>query len=371
MGPRARRNPKINRRAPRHIIELVMPLLVVVISAPLESGSLHAQPARPAVQEVLQAIDDGRFGDAESSLRQHLQAGGQGPVVHYLLGEVLLQQYRPAEAEEYLRRAVDGRADRPRWLHRLAVCLAQQGQCRAALPWLDRAISLESTPERLFDRAQCQLAGGYFRRAEADLLTVVEATPDHARGWFELGLLARDRGDSTLAHQRFQRSLALDPENIEARYQVALSSLATGQTDQGIDILRRLLQDIPGHTGAAYNLGRALQAQGQTQESRDVLTTFRLLSQRQDLLDNHLQFLQLHPTDIDGRLDSSRLLLAMGRVDDAIEHLEIARRLAPQRRQIHQLLSEAYGLSGRADEARRAKRDAERSAPSAAVEEKQ
>lgn len=312
------------------------------------------------MQRVLSAIDAGRFSDAEAMLRQHLENGGQGPAVHFLLGEVLMRQYRPAEAEAPLRRAIEGRADRPRWLHRLAVCLAQQGQCQAALPWLDRAIVLESTPERRFDRGLCHLAGGHFEAAEVDFSAVTDAAPDHARGWFELGLLARDRGDDSLAYQRFQRALDLDPDNIEARYHAALAALATGRPEEGIDGLRRLRQQVPGHTGATYNLGRALQAGGQVAESREVLTEFRQLSQRDDLLDNHLQFVQLHPTDVDSRLDSSRLLLAMGRIGEAITHLEIARQLAPQRPETHQLLAQAYGSSGRAAEALGARREAER-----------
>ncbi len=360
--PKALSSPNIDRRYPRWMAGLGMTLLTAVgpVWAPVDSGPLHAQPKRPAVQEVLVAIDAGRFDDAESLLRRHLADGGKGPAVHFLLGEVLMQQYRPAEAEEPLRRAVAGRADRPRWHHRLAVCLAQQGQCRAALPWLDRAIALESTPERLFDRAQCQLAGGHFQDAEADLLAVVDTAPDHHRGWFELGLLAKDRGDDALAQQRFHRALSLDPENIEAGYQTALSSLAMGQPEAAIDGLRRVLQKIPGHTGAVYNLGRALQSNGQTQDSREVLAEFRRLSQRQDLLDNHLQFLQLHATDIDARLNSGKLLLSMGRVDEAIGHLEIARQLAPEHLPTHRLLVEAYGLTGRSTEAYQAQRDVER-----------
>lgn len=324
------------------------------------AAEAQSKAAGQPLAQVLTAIEAGQLQDAETLLRRHLDSGRQAPAVHFLLGEVLLQQHRAHAAEASLRRAVEGRGDRPLWLHRLAVSLAQQGQCQAALPFLERAIHLQTTPQRLYDRALCRLAGGHFEAAADDFRAVVSSQPTHARAWFELGQLTRNQGhDQQAAAYYLHKALEADGNFLAARYQLALVDLTLHRQDAAIAGLRQVLQRLPGHGGATYNLGRALMAtedDAARQEGREMLLTFRQLSRQEDLLDNHLQALQMNPSDVDTRLDTGRLLLGLGRLKEAIEQLEAARQLSPQHAAVQGLLADAYGLMGRHDEATAARR---------------
>lgn len=331
-----------------------------LVFATLSTAQPPTAAGRPVSgQELLAWIEAERFAEAETVLRQRLARGGGAPPVHFLLGKVLLAQFRFVEAEAELERAVSLRADRDLWYHALATARVEQGRFHAAAAALDQALSLVPRPETHYDRAICALAMGEFDLARAELERALALAPDHPRAHFQLGVLASDLGDDAQARTRLTRALELAPDHLEARYRLGLVHRKLGEPEKAIDLLRPVIEAIPGHAGALYNLALALRAVGQGTEARQRLTEFRRVSRRDDLIDNQLQYLQLHPTAVTPRVDVAKLLLEAGRNEEAREQLEAARRLQPEKAEVHHWLAEAYQRLGQpvaAEQARRAAR---------------
>jgi tetratricopeptide (TPR) repeat protein len=341
-------------------------LLLVLTLAPALSAQepTAAEPGKTAgrvsgaeaANRVVQMIEAGRLDDAERILRHNLEAGRRGPAVRYLLGVTLLRRFHFAEAEEQLRAAVAARPDRHRWLHDLAVSLLEQGRCAAALEVLDRAIALEPLPRYHYNKAMCALNVGDFELAERELGAVLAQLPQNPGALFHLGVLAADRGDAAGARGLFRAAVALQPDHLEAWFRLGLAELAAGDPGAAVAAFRKVLQEVPEHAGATYNLGRALITAGEVEKGREKLLDFRELSRRQERIENHLQYVHLDPTDADARLAAGRLLLAAGRDQEAQEQLEAARRLEPERAEVHLLLAGLYERQGKGQEALLARR---------------
>jgi len=341
-------------------------LALILAFAPAFAPALAAQEAEPgepsrvrgveAANRVVEMIEAGRLDDAERILRHNLEAGRRGPAVRYLLGVTLLRRFHFADAEEQLRAAVAARPDRHRWLHDLATSLLEQGRCAAALEVLDRAIALEPLPRYHYNKAMCALNVGDFELAERELGAVLAQLPQNPGALFHLGVLAADRGDAAGARGLFRAAVALQPDHLEAWFRLGLAELAAGDPGAAVAAFLAVLEEVPEHAGATYNLGRALIAAGEVEKGREKLLEFRELSRRQERIENHLQYVHLDPTDADARVAAGRLLFDAGRDREAREQLEAARRLEPERAEVHLLLADLYERQGKGQEALLARR---------------
>ena len=324
---------------------------LVAIVAMLSAVSSPA--AQAAGESALDLVEARRWVEAEQVLRDMEEAGRAGPSVEFLLGYVLVQQVRFSEALAHLEKAVEGRPDRPRWLHLQAVCLLELGRCGESIEVLDRVLALQNLPGHHFDKALCALNIGDLALAEEELQTVLSVAPEHYGARLELGELLADRGEDQQAEMHFLRALDLQPGQVEARFRLAMVQLRAGRTGEAVAGFRRVLAEVPGHLSATYNLGRALMALGEKEEGREVLVRFRELSRHEETIENHLQYLQLEPTAVDVRIELARLLLEAGRTSEAVIQLETARRSGGPPGETNRLLAVAYGRLGRAKEAAR------------------
>ena len=314
-------------------------------------------------QQVLAWIEAERYSEAEAALRARLSATPGAPAVRFLLGKVLLAQFRFAEAELELEKAVALRGDRELWHHALATARAEQGQCQGALEALDRALALVDRPELRYDKAMCALTIGDFALAQGELERALALAPDHPRAHDQLGRLHSSLGNDVRARELLDRAVTLAPDNLDARYHLGLVTRRLGDSAAAIPQFESVVEVVPGHAGALYNLALALRSVGRGREARARLESFREVSRRDDLIDNQLQYIQLHPTETAPRLSAARLLLEAGRHDEARQQLEAARLLEPGESAVHLLLVEVYERLGQPVAAEQARRAAQRTGP--------
>ena len=207
----------------------------------------------------------------------------------------------PVELDLYLGQALAMHgADRPRGIRLLARALAQKpevegmvelasayvadGQTRLALPWFERALSLN--PGMTQVRYNYALAKG----SAAELRKVIAAEPGYAealnslgaillpkaeaKAYLErahaaqpylpeplnnLGVLAQAAGDLTKARSYFERALAADPEFAPAYNNYGRLEAQQGRHTAAIPYFERALKADPEYAEAHYNLGRLLQ----------------------------------------------------------------------------------------------------------------
>jgi tetratricopeptide (TPR) repeat protein len=130
-----------------------------------------------------------------------------------------LAQVAPATPEHY------------ELLLHLAMAMAD-GEPQRAITLYRQAIALP-LDQRLTVAARLNLAAlllGKGELAEAATLTesVTAAAPELALGWFNQGLIARQRGQLTEAISAYRLALALDPDHAEAHQNLAVALLMSG-----------------------------------------------------------------------------------------------------------------------------------------------
>ena len=87
------------------------------------------------------------------------------------------------------------------------------------------------------------------------LLTKLKADPKNAPLLNQVGIVYRSAHKFKEAEEYFQKSLAVDPKNVDVRTDMAACMFYTGDADGAIRELQEALKYDPKHAGALMNLG--------------------------------------------------------------------------------------------------------------------
>ncbi len=293
------------------------------------------------------------YAQAEPILRE-IVAAGVDAQAEYLLGFLLIETYRYAEAEKHLSRAVTARPDEPHWLMVLAKSQLEQGKNVAAGQMLERAIRLDPKPAYFHAHAMTTLNAGDLDAAESSLRKCVELDADHADALARLGGLLIDSGRTDEGIPYLERARTVNPRNTDAIYRLGAAYRYAGRLDEAETLLAEVVERVPGHVGALHNLSRVLITAGKKERAQAVLQQFREMSALRDEIDFNTVAVRKNPDNVDGRIHLATLHLRAGRVQDALTGLLAARSFAPQDARIYRLLAEAFRGLGDETNARRA-----------------
>jgi tetratricopeptide (TPR) repeat protein len=208
-----------------------------------------------ALTRAVTALDAGNLPEAERIARELLAKSPQHADALQLLGAVLLGQKRPREAVAPLEAAARNSAS-PEVETHLAVALREIGRPAEALEWLHRAIERQPAYARAFQelgdllRAQCRYA-----EAEAVLKRGVDAAPTVRELSLALGGVCLDRADSANAKVAFARALAIAPGDPDALMGFGIALQYEGDFARAAERFRRVLARDPNHSRARMNLG--------------------------------------------------------------------------------------------------------------------
>ena len=242
-----------------------------------EAGTNPASPAAgdarvPGLDSALaQAVahhQGGRLERAEALYRHILQhQPGHGDALH-LLGLVVHQSGRPADAIELIGKAIELNGRNALYRVNLGIVLRDQGEAEEALACFDQAIAL--APDRAeahYNRGTILHAWGDVDEAVAAFRRAVDLKPDLAEGHNNLGaaLMAQNRIDEAVA--AYRKAVALKPDLAETHNNLGIALMAKDEVVQAVAAYRRSLSLKPDHAEAHDNLGIALRAQGQVAEA--------------------------------------------------------------------------------------------------------
>lgn len=198
---------------------------------------------------ALAYIANGHDAFAEQALRNLIDRRGGPRPWRQLLAETLQRQQRPAEGFDALAPALEGEV--PAATLRLAGELAlRAGRPADALDWLRRAIAADPRAPRAL-----ALALEAWRRlddrddATRTLEAALATAPDASALWrARLAIVPVDAADAAYeVLSRWADALPDDPAAMDAQMQL---SLATGDTDAALRHARALARRLPGHGGA-------------------------------------------------------------------------------------------------------------------------
>ncbi|MBZ0113538.1 MAG: tetratricopeptide repeat protein [Thermoanaerobaculia bacterium] len=195
---------------------------------------------------------------ASVALAQLLLAADQAEAAVPLLEGVLATSPRHGQALAALGQAYMrlGRRDEARRI-------AERARSAAAFnlysdPLMSEVVTEGVSSVLIWDRAKAFLDNGNSEQAALGLQQVVKLQPDNPDARRQLALAYRNLGKADLALLQLQEVVELAPEEIESRLQLA--SLLIGQQKPHLALphLRRILERAPEDPEAAWMLGRAL-----------------------------------------------------------------------------------------------------------------
>ena len=215
--------------------ERLMQLLVrqVRVAMTLERAERTDEPDAEAVdaqrREILSLLAEGRHADAERRCRQHLTRRPGSPALRALLAEACHAQGKGDEARNLLDPLLRARPDHKDALLSRAVLFLEDDQPDQAVPLLRRVLSRDPGHTAARNHLGQALArAGHTAEAEKEMAELVRrTTADNMAGGSQV-----------------------QPDNLEMQIKVAEALRASGRSDEGLRLLRRVLARQPDHAGA-------------------------------------------------------------------------------------------------------------------------
>lgn len=305
------------------------------------------QPDRQAQQHLAEGIRLTRAGEFSQAIPNFLAARGKARDTFALEFNLALcyvgtRQFQPAIAIlAHIRGAGKHAADVD---NLLAQAYIGNHEDAPALQAIEAAAALAPSDQRLYLlTAEACLDEGLTELGLHVIGIGLTNLPNAPRLLFERALL-RSRMDRTeLAAQDFRLVVQLAPGSDVADIASAQQALLAGDIPAVIRVTRKAIAAGRSHYLLLTMLGEALLRSGVTPASAADF------AEAQNALERAVE---LRPTYSGAHVSLARVYLLNGRVDDAIGHLEAARRLAPGDRAIYPALASAYRKAGRMEQAK-------------------
>ena len=201
-------------------------------------------------------------------------------------------------ASTLLTEVVGAKPDEAALYYPLALSLIKQQKTDAANDVIKQMVLKgANSPQLHILLGQAAYDQGDSAKALEELQTAISLDSKVLLAHFYAGLIYLKLGKFEEAKREFNLELALNPDDLRAKYNLAFVLLAAQETARGIALMREVVQSQPDFADAHYELGKAL--------------------------------------------------LQKGDIKEAVESLEVASKLAPEKPHVHYQLGRAYLAAGR------------------------
>ena len=227
------------------------------------------QTREASIAAALEAMRANRPLRAEEICRNYLD-GSPGSVEHLrLLGHALSSQGRYAEAEQTVRLALSLQPDFPHLHEDLGSVLALQDRHQEAIPCFERAIQLEPRLSLAHKKLGYSLAAlGRGREADAEFEEFFELAP--AKGQVALAMDHLRAGRKGEATDILRSALRENPDNVDAlRCLASVYWREGGRVSDAEALLRRATALAPGFAVLWNMLGALLHEAGRHSDAVD------------------------------------------------------------------------------------------------------
>jgi tetratricopeptide (TPR) repeat protein len=253
-----------------------------------------------------------RLEDAEQSLRQAVRLAPTFAKPHEDLGLVLLSLKRPAEAADVLRNAV--RLDPElelAWVN-LGKALAMLGFGKEADEAFEKSFSLNPERKKLAHAAEHHKEG---RLEEAERLyrEVARDNPNNVDALRMLGRIALTAGRNADAERLFRRAVTIAPDFAGAITDLGRVLKEQNRFEESIECFKRVIELEPDNAQAHFQLAAAL---------APAALTYRAI-------ESYEKALALQPRFPGAKLGLGHVLKTVGRQEEAIEAYRECIRLRP------------------------------------------
>ncbi len=276
------------------------------------------------------------LGLAIPILRAEIERQPDRGEAHMLLGNVLAQLGKPAEAIAEYREAIRIRPADNLIHYNFGVLLGRLGKSEEAIAEYREAIRLNSSLALPHGNLGAVLSGqGKLEEAIAEYREAIRLKPDNAKAHYNLGLDLERQGEVEQAIAEFREAVRHKPDYTTARTNLGLTLLGQGKVDEAIAEFRELIRHRPDLAQAHHNLGFALYRQGKVEEA---VAEFR-------------EAIRLRPGYAGTHNNLGGALSVQGKIDEAITAYREAIRLRPDIAASHHNLGNALRSRGESAEA--------------------
>ena len=121
-------------------------------------------------------------------------------------------------------------------------------------------------------------------QADDEYAAAVRVNPYDVLSWKRLGESAAAKSDFAAAEEHYQKALALQPRDSDAKTGLAIVFLSTSRTKEAIPLLEDALKDDPANLVAHYRLSGLYRRSGRTADAEREMESFRHYQDLRDKL---------------------------------------------------------------------------------------
>ncbi len=292
-----------------------------------KEGLDEEEPSPELLNRIGQSLsrEPEKYPEAETYLRQALDADPKHLDTQVLLGRVLTRQGKTEEGLELLARAADDHPDAPNVFYVLATLYQQLGKETEAREAGERFEGLTKEAEErdhrdarirvAFKSARGLLAAGKVGEAVSGFESVLQIDPDNVEARSMLAKIACSKGDVADAQKWIAEALSKDESVAESHYLQGLFATRAGDPTKAEPAVRRSLELMPGFADAWMLLGSILADSGCPAEAVDC----------------YLKAAALEPSNPSVRLNLATAYHALGRLQEEEQAIERYRELTSTR----------------------------------------
>ncbi|MGA8096033.1 MAG: tetratricopeptide repeat protein [Steroidobacteraceae bacterium] len=301
------------------------------------------QPARAAsplpaaaIQQAWASYVKGERAQAASACREILARETDHPGALTLLGILMAQAQRTAEAAQLLGRAAARMPNEPSAHNNYGNALRDLGRLADALACYDRAVALQPAyAEAHYNRAVTLHDLKRFEDALAGYDRAIAAKPDYAAAYNNRGATLQELRRWQEAVASFDRAIALKPDYAAAYNNRGATLLKIGRAERGLASSEQAIALQPDFAEAHNNRGIALQE----------------LKRFEDALTSYDRALALSPRYAEAHNNRGTALRELGRLEEALASQAQALTLKPDYAEAHNNLGIVLRALKRFDEA--------------------
>lgn len=204
-------------------------------------------------------LQSGKPAEAAQIYRHMLEGSPDSAPTAYNLALALEAMHDTKEAEEVLRTAIDVNPKSTRIRAELSRLKLAGGHLQSTQKWSQSALNLQ--PESV--EARVNLAMDYARKgdlvsAEKLLRQALAEDPKYEDGYLNLGAILVQQDRKSDAEKVLNQAVALEPKNPFILTKVADEKMHMGKLNEGITLLRKVVDLVPNLAAAHLDLALAL-----------------------------------------------------------------------------------------------------------------
>jgi tetratricopeptide (TPR) repeat protein len=243
------------------------------------------------------------YAGAIPALEKQLTSHPDDKIVRAMLGVACFAQGRYRESAEVLNGLGDALLQDAKLTYTFGAALARSGEVEQARTVLNRLPADQLPPEMLVMVGQAYADAQDFDKAISLFHRASELRPTLVKAHYDAGMAYLRSDRPSPAQKEFESELALVPDDLTAKYNLAFTLLQQSARERAKQLFEQITAVDPSYADAQYELGK--------------------------------------------------MLLEDDNANDAVLHLEIAAKNAPNKDYIHYQLQQAYRKTSRPQDAER------------------